>query len=84
VRKIKCRATRVFGKVKLRGASRSMATISRGRVRYAIGTSVTPRRGRLRILVTELRPLTRGAYALTLRRRHGHRLVVRRMSIALG
>jgi hypothetical protein len=84
VRKIKCRATRVFGKVKLRGASRAHATLHRGRLVYATGASVSAGPGRLRLLVTVLRPLRPGRYGLTLRHRQHRGETIRRVTITLG
>jgi hypothetical protein len=79
-----CRAKRVTANIKLRGTARALATLRRGRLAYATGTSVSTGRGRMRVLVTELRPLRRGRYTLVLRRRHRHRWIVRRMTIMLA
>jgi hypothetical protein len=48
---------------------RGHATISRGRVTYAIGTGVSLGGGRSRFVLTDLRPLRPGSYTLTLRKR---------------
>lgn len=49
------------------GGASEAAMVSRKHTTYATGMSVPGRRGRLRILVSELRPLLPGSYTLRLR-----------------
>jgi virginiamycin B lyase len=68
VKQQKCSHRPLSGSVgKTRGAVR--ATISRGRVKYAVGTGVQLTGGRSQLVLTELRPLRPGSYTLTLRKR---------------
>jgi hypothetical protein len=81
---INCTVVPSSGTVNSGGAGFALATLSRGGVVYATGTSSKTVRGRLRLVLTELRPLLPGRYTLTLRQRHGRRLIVRRVTIAIG
>ena len=66
------------------GVPSGRATISRGRVVYARGTSLTLGGGRWLLLLTENRGLEPGHYTLTLRSRHNDRWSTRRATIAIG
>jgi hypothetical protein len=59
------------------------AAITRGQREFAIGASVAMRGGRSELVLEDLRPLHRGRYTLTLRRRHGRRTVITRQQIVI-
>ncbi len=80
-----CTGRRVGGTVKVTvSVGSGRATISRGRVVYATGTSLTIGGGRWLLLLTEQQGLERGRYTLTLRSRHNGRSSTRRATIAIG
>jgi hypothetical protein len=60
------------------------ATISRGRIVYATGSSVLSGRGRSRLLLSERRRLGSGRYTLTLRGRNAGRWITRRVQVTIG
>ena len=60
------------------------ATISRGRVVYATGTSLPLGGGRSLLLLTEQRALEHGGYTLTLRAYHSRRWSTSRATITIG
>jgi hypothetical protein len=69
IKQQKCSHRLLSGSVgKTKGAS-GRATISRGRVIYAVGTGVQLAGGRSQLVLTELRPLRPGRYTLKLRKR---------------
>jgi hypothetical protein len=80
----KCTARLVSGTVKFTTTSAADATISRGHIVYARGTIVALGAGRSHLLLAQLRPLRRGRYTLTARGHHGHRVITRRMTIAIA
>jgi hypothetical protein len=81
----KCTARLVSGTVNFTIRAASVhATISRGRVVYAIGASVNVGRGHTRLMLTDLRRLNRGRYTLTLRSRHHRIATTRRLQITVG
>ena len=81
----KCTGRRVRATVNVTvSVSSGRATISRGRVVYATGTSLTLGDGRWLLLLTEKRRLEPGRYTLTLRSRHNGRWTIRRATIAIG
>jgi len=80
-RLIRCRVGRSAG-ASSEGPVR--ATISRGHVRYAVGTRVRSRKGRFELVVEELRPLRHGRYELTLRYPPHHRRRIERLTIHIG
>ncbi len=59
------------------------ANITRGHALYATGTSVANGRGRSRLAITDLRPLPRGRYTLTLRTRRGQHWINQRTTISI-
>jgi hypothetical protein len=81
----KCAGRLVSGPVKfiVAGASEH-ATVSRGRIVYATGTSVQLGEGRRQLLLHDLRPLHRGRYTLALRARRGRGWVTTRLTITIG
>lgn len=64
-------------------ATSDHATVSRGRVLYATGTSLPIGGGRSLLVVTEQRSLEPGRYTLSLRTRHNGRWATRRATIAI-
>jgi hypothetical protein len=48
------------------------------------GSGVTTSSGRLQLILTEMRPLPRGRYTLTLRGSQGRRSITRRVEITIG
>jgi HYDIN/CFA65/VesB-like, Ig-like domain len=89
-RKVKQKLQRCAGKLvsstvkfTVTGAS-DQATISRGRVVYATGTSLPLGSGRSLLLLTEQRTLEHGGYTLTLRAHHGRRWSTSRATITIG
>jgi len=73
VKREKCSHRLVFGKVDAAAPGVDRATISRGGVTYATGTRAQLAGGRSQLVVTDLRPLRRGTYTLTLRGPHRRR-----------
>lgn len=81
----KCTGRRVRGTLKVTVTiSGGRATISRGRVVYATGTSLTIGNGRWLLMLTEQRGLESGRYTLTLHSRHDGRWSTRRAALAIG
>jgi Glycine rich protein len=84
-RKVQVCTTRlVSGVVKFTAATADRATISRRGIVFATGVRVTTAPGRAQLVLSDSRPLTRGRYTLTIRRRRGRRLLTRRMTIRIG
>ena len=80
-----CIGRRVRGTVTFTvSATSDRATISRGRVVYATGTSLPIGSGRSLLLLTEPRRLEPGRYTLSVRTRHHGRWSTRRATIAIG
>jgi hypothetical protein len=50
---------------------------------YGTGVSVSIANGRSELVLTDLRPLQRGRYTLTLQSRHGRRRIIRRTQITI-
>jgi virginiamycin B lyase len=84
VKRQKCTGKLVSGKVKfkIRGAA-ARATISRKRTVYATGVRVSRTKRSSQLVVTDLLPLRRGRYTLTLQSRHGRRSMIRRTQITI-
>ncbi len=81
----KCTARLVSGAVKFTvTAAKERATISRGRVVYATGTSLPIGGGRALLLLSGPRALDHGSYTLTIRAGHGRHWSVRRATITIG
>jgi hypothetical protein len=80
----KCTGRLVSGTIKFTTAASDHATLSRGRVIYARGTSVALGHERSQLLLADLRPLHHGRYTLTLRSRHGQHWSTRRATITIG
>ncbi|MBV9321900.1 MAG: choice-of-anchor D domain-containing protein [Mycobacterium sp.] len=59
------------------------AMITRGGVIYARGRSLRTRGGRVRLALTESRPLRHGRYTLILRHRQGRHAIVRRVPVRI-
>jgi hypothetical protein len=79
-----CSADRVDGELELPTArDRPRATIARGGVVYATGTSIPTARGGSELLLTIRRALKPGAYTLILRHWRGGRWVTRRLPILI-
>lgn len=79
-----CTGRLVSGTVKFTVPGATRAAITRGRLLYANGESIAIGHGRLQLLMTKLRPLTRGRYTLTLRTHNGRRWINRRIAITIG
>jgi hypothetical protein len=80
----KCTGRRVGGTVQVSVSVPSgRAKISRGRVVYATGTSLTIGGGRWLLLLTERRALDPGRYTLTFRSRYNGRWSTRRATITI-
>jgi hypothetical protein len=62
----------------------AQAQITRGRVAYAIGTSVSTRAGRSVLALVELRTLVRGSYTLSLRRWSRGRWIAHDVTMAIA
>jgi hypothetical protein len=75
----------VSGRVKFTAAAaRDRATISRGRLVYASGTSVALGAGRRLLLLDKLRPLHHGRYRLALHSHHHGHPTTHRVTVAIG
>ena len=80
----KCTGKSVSGSLKFTVAGRrGRATISRGRVVYATGTSLPVGGGRSLLLLTQQQPLKHGRYSLTVRHLHSGRWSTRRATITI-
>ena len=80
----KCTSRLVSGPAKFTTSGAvDRATISRGRIAYATGTSVQLGGGRSELLLHDLRALHRGRYTLTVRSPHGDRRTLRRETITI-
>jgi hypothetical protein len=81
----KCIGKLVSGTVRFTvTAASGRATISRGRVVYATGTSLPIGGGRSLLRLSEQRTLEQGRYTLTVRARHSRRWSTRRATITIG
>ncbi len=81
----KCTSRLVSGTVTFTASAASgRATISRGRVVYAIGASVPMGRADSQLVLTDLRPLRHGRYTLTVRDRRGRGWVAQRTHVTIG
>jgi hypothetical protein len=84
VKQQKCSGRLVTGTIKFTTAGNAdRASISRGNTVYAAGVSASTGRGGSQLVLTDLRPLRRGNYTLTLRTRHARRWVTRRVEITI-
>ena len=80
----KCTGKPVSGTVKFTiGRGAKHATISRNHTVYATGVSVSITKQGSQLLVTDLRPLQRGHYTLTLRGHDRRRWIIRRSQITI-
>jgi Glycine rich protein len=80
-----CTGRLVSGTVKFRTSGLSdTATLTRGRIVYAAGTSITITNGERQLLLQRLRPLRGGRYTLTLRRHAHPRWSTRRLTITIN
>ncbi len=80
-----CTGDRVDGELELPTTrDRPRATIARGSVVYATGTSIPMARGGSELLLTTRRALKPGSYTLILRNWRGRRWVTRRLPILIG
>lgn len=85
VKQQKCTGRLVSGTVKFTATGASArASISRGRVIYATGASLPNGHGGSQLVLTELRPLGRGRYTLTLRIRQHRGWITRQVKITIG
>jgi uncharacterized protein YfaP (DUF2135 family) len=84
VKRQKCTGELVSGTVKFTvGGAVGHATITRKQTVYATGVSVSTANGTSQLVLTDLRPLPRGRYTLTLENRHGRRSTTRRTQLTL-
>jgi Cep192 domain 4 len=84
VKRQSCSAKLVSGPVKFTTSGAVVhATISRGRIVYATGTSSSVGAGRSQLVLTERRPLRPGRYALSLRTRRAGRWITRQVQITV-
>lgn len=80
----KCTGRLVSGPVRFIVGASDRATVTRGRITYATGTSVQVGAGRRQLVLHDLRPLHRGSYMLTLRAHHRQGWVTTRLTITIG
>ena len=81
----KCTGKMVSGSVKFTiGGARDRATVSRGGRVYATGASVRGTHGRSQLALTNLLPLRRGRYTLTLRNRQARHWITHSLQITIG
>ena len=79
-----CTGRLVSGPVKFTARSISgSATLSRGHVRYAIGSDMRTAPGRDQLMLRPLRRITPGNYLLTSKRRHRRRSTIQRTHITI-
>jgi hypothetical protein len=85
VKRQKCSGKLVSGTGRFTiGGAAAQATISRKHTVYATGVSVSTANRGLPLVVTDLRPLRRGRYTLTLQSHHGRRSTIRRTQITIS
>jgi hypothetical protein len=85
IKQMKCTGRLVSGTVSFTttAGTRDQATISRGDVVYAAGASVAIGQGRFVLFLSELQPLHRGSYTLTVRRHRRGGLTIRRATVTI-
>jgi hypothetical protein len=83
VNRLRCTGRRLAARLTT-GATGDPATISRGRIVYATGISVTVDKRDSLLLLTQRRAMPDGRYTLTLRRHHSGRTITLRRPITFG
>jgi hypothetical protein len=82
--KQQCTTKVVSGVVKFKNGAADRATLSRGRVVFATGTSVSMGHGRTQLLLRYRRVLRPGRYTLTIKSRYGRGWRTSRQTITIG